>query len=163
MEFKIRAATINDEKAILGIFNYYAENSFAAYSEAPEGPGFFKRLWQIAAGYPFYIAENTDGKAVGFALMHAYYGIPVFRRAARITYFILPEYTNNGLGKIFLDKLTEDAREIGIDNILASISSRNEQSLQFHLKRGFVECGRFEKVGQKWGEDFDEVWMQKVI
>jgi L-amino acid N-acyltransferase YncA len=163
VDFKIRTATFGDEKAILAIFNHYAESSFAAYSEAPEGPAFFKRLWQIAAGYPFYVAENRDGKIVGFALLHAYYGIPVFKRAARITYFIMPEYTHQGLGKIFLDKLIQDARDMGIDNILASISSRNEQSLKFHIKNGFSECGRFKKVGKKWDQDFDEVWMQRLI
>jgi len=35
--------------------------------------------------------------------------------------------------------------------------------IEFHLKNGFRECGRFMKVGRKFGEDFDVVWMQKQL
>jgi phosphinothricin acetyltransferase len=160
MKFKIRRVTLEDEQAILKIFNYFVENSFAAYTEHAEGSAFFKKLWGISSGYPFYLAEGQDGRPIGFALIHPYYGMNVFRKTARITYFILPEYTRSGLGKIFLDKLTQDARELGIENILASISSLNEQSINFHKKHGFIECGRFKSIGEKWDQVFDEIWMQ---
>lgn len=163
MKFKLRKAALEDEKAVLEIFNYFVENSYAAYTEHPENSAFFKRLWDISSGYPFYIAENQDGRAIGFALMHPYYGIGVFRKAARITYFILPEFTHKGLGKMFLDRLIYDARELGLENILASVSSLNEQSLDFHRKYGFTECGRFKEIGIKWGQKFDEVWFQLIM
>jgi len=162
-EFTIRKAKIDDEAAILEIFNYYVKSSYAAYSEEPEGSRFFNRLWQIATGYPFYIAETVEGKVVGFALLHAYYGIPVFQRAARITYFIHYDYTRQGLGRLFLDRLTVDAIAMGIDCIMASISSLNEPSIKFHERNGFVECGRFKRIGRKLDTDFDEVWMQKLL
>jgi L-amino acid N-acyltransferase YncA len=163
MDFKIRDARLSDESAILSVFNHFAENSYAAYTENPEGPEFFRRLWAASSGYPFYVAEIPDGEVIGFALLHAYYPLQVFKRAARVTYFIKTEYTNQGLGEIFLDRLIQEARAMGIDNILASISSLNDQSLRFHEKHGFTECGRFLKAGRKWGRDFDEVWMQKLI
>jgi L-amino acid N-acyltransferase YncA len=47
-----------------------------------------------------------------------------------------------------------------VDTILASISSRNDGSIRFHKKNGFRECGRFRRVGRKFGQDFDIVWMQ---
>jgi phosphinothricin acetyltransferase len=50
-----------------------------------------------------------------------------------------------------------------ITSLLANISSRNRQSLEFHLRNGFRECGRFLKVGHKFGEAFDVVWMQKQL
>jgi L-amino acid N-acyltransferase YncA len=31
------------------------------------------------------------------------------------------------------------------------------------LKNGFRECGRFLKIGRKFGEDFDAVWLQKRL
>jgi phosphinothricin acetyltransferase len=48
-------------------------------------------------------------------------------------------------------------------SLLANVSSRNEASLNFHLKNGFVECGRFKDVGTKFGEYFDVVWLQKFL
>ena len=163
MDIKIRNVTPGDERVVLEIFNYFVNNSFAAYTEHPEGSRFFQRLIEISKGYPFYVAENNSGEVVGFALLHPYYGIGVFRRAARITYFIKPECTRHGLGKVFLDNIVVEAMKIGVDIILASISSRNEQSISFHKKHGFVECGRFKDVGIKWGKSFDEVWMQYMV
>ena len=40
--FVIREATSEDIQGMLEIFNYYVENSFAAYLETPVGPDFFQ-------------------------------------------------------------------------------------------------------------------------
>jgi len=62
-----------------------------------------------------------------------------------------------------LNVLIKEAKRKGFDTLLASISSLNEISLNFHLKNGFTECGRFKRIGKKFGQDFDEVWMQRFI
>ena len=40
--FAIREAISEDIRGMLDVFNYYVENSFAAYLETPVGPEFFK-------------------------------------------------------------------------------------------------------------------------
>ncbi|MDD4050440.1 MAG: GNAT family N-acetyltransferase [candidate division Zixibacteria bacterium] len=85
------------------------------------------------------------------------------RRTGEITYFILPEFTGRGIGVELLGRLTEEAKARGIDTLLGSISSLNEGSLRFHLRHGFVECGRFRRIGRKQGRDFDVIWVQKFI
>jgi len=59
-----------------------------------------------------------------------------------------------------LRQLIKDAKSNGIHNILACIVSKNTQSIKFHEKHGFVECGRFKNVGYKFNQYFDLVWMQ---
>jgi L-amino acid N-acyltransferase YncA len=100
---------------------------------------------------------------VGFGFMRAHHFADSFQRTAEVTYFILPENTRKGLGTAMLDLFVGEAKQRGIDSLLASISSRNEESIRFHLKNGFQECGRFIRVGRKFGEDFDVVWMQKQL
>jgi L-amino acid N-acyltransferase YncA len=163
MNYIIRPMQPEDEREILAIFNYFVKNSFAAYSEYTVGHEYFMKLQDISQGYPFYVAEISAGVLAGYALLHPYYPKDAFRRAARVTYFILPEHTSQGLGAKFLDLLKKDAKLIGVDTLLASISSLNEQSLRFHEKFGFEKCGVFKAVGRKHGQDFDEVWMQKFI
>jgi phosphinothricin acetyltransferase len=80
-----------------------------------------------------------------------------------VTYFIHPDHTGKGLGKRLLGFLEKGALEKGITNLLASISSLNPGSVEFHQKHGFTECGRFRKVGKKKGREFDTVWMQKRL
>lgn len=78
-------------------------------------------------------------------------------------YFIDKTHTRNGIGTRALNKLEGDARQLGIKTLLASISSENPQSLSFHRKNGFKECGRFEKIIKKRGKQFDIIWVQKWI
>jgi len=163
MNYIIRPMKPEDEREILAIFNYFVDNSFAAYSEQNVGHAYFEKLLNISEGYPFYVAETSAGALAGYALLHAYYPMDAFRRAARVTYFILPDHARRGLGVKFLNMLIQDAKTIGVDTLLASISSHNEHSLRFHIKLGFEKCGVFKAVGRKHVQDFDEIWMQKFI
>jgi L-amino acid N-acyltransferase YncA len=59
--------------------------------------------------------------------------------------------------------LEQHATESGVNTLVASISSKNKESIQFHEKHGFRHCGKLEHVGKKMEEYFDVVWMQKDI
>jgi len=145
---------------VIDIFNYYIKNSFAAYPEEPVGYEIYDHFLNMARGYPAVVIKDEKETIVGFAFLHAYRSGQIFKRVAEITYFILPEHTGKSIGTKVLNQFRSAAKEKGIDTLLASISSRNEGSLQFHLKNGFKECGRFRRIGRKFGEDFDVVWMQ---
>ena len=146
--------------AVIDIFNYFVSNSFAAYPAEPVSYEFFDHFLNMARGYPAVVVKDDAGTIVGFAFLHAFRSGSTFRRVAEITYFILPEHTGKGTGTAVLERFKVAAKERGITAILANISSRNEQSLRFHRKHGFEECGRFRRIGRKFGEDFDVVWMQ---
>lgn len=150
-------------EAVIDIFNHYVENGFAAYPENKVPYQFFDRFLSLAEKYPAVVARDENGTVVGFALLRPYNPMPAFRRTAEVTYFLAPNHTGQGLGSMLLDHLEQQARERNIDNLLADISSLNRGSLAFHEKRGFVYCGRFVKVGRKFGRDFDQVWMQKHL
>ncbi|MFH1137548.1 MAG: N-acetyltransferase family protein [Pseudomonadota bacterium] len=148
---------------VIDIFNHYIENSFAAYPETKVPYSFFDLFLGLAAKYPAVAAVDEDGTVIAFALLRPYHPMPAFSRTAEITYFIAPGRTGRGLGGRLLAHLENEARALGIDVILADISSLNEGSIAFHAKNGFGECGRFEKVGRKFGRDFDQVWMRKAL
>jgi L-amino acid N-acyltransferase YncA len=98
-----------------------------------------------------------------FGLLRPYHAFPAFSRTAFITCFIKPGFTGKGIGTQILQHLIKQGREQGITSILADISSLNLQSINFHMKMGFIECGRFENVGIKNGKVFDIVYMQKKL
>jgi len=163
MEYVIRKVSEEDGKDITDIFNYFVENSFAAYPEKRVQNVFFERLKQLAGGFPIYAIGISGGGLAGFGLLRPYHLLETFKRTAELTYFILPMHISKGLGTKLLNVLIEEAKKKGFDSLLASISSLNEISLNFHLKNGFTECGRFKRIGRKFGQDFDEVWMQRFI
>ncbi len=163
MEYSISPMAAEDREPIMNIFNHYVENSFAAYPESKLPYEAFDLLLEMSRGYPSGTIRDPKGEIVGFGMLRAHNPMSTFSRTAEIAYFLRPGYTGKGLGKALLAYLEKGGREKGITNILASISSLNPQSIEFHKKTGFVECGRFRKVGRKNGRDFDTVWMQKML
>ena len=163
MDYRLAPVSVEDGKAIIDIFNHYVKNSFAAYPEDGVPYELFQLFLDMAQGYPFLVAKGPVGKVLGFGFLHPHNHMPVFSQTAEITYFIAPEYTGHGIGGQILDSLLDWAREKGITSILASISSLNPGSLAFHEKNGFVECGRFVGIGRKKGQEFDVVWMQRMV
>lgn len=163
MEYSISPISNEDRKPIIDIFNHYVENSFAAYPENKLPHQAFDMLFQMSNGFPTGSIKNQNSKVVGFGMLRSYNPMPTFSQTAEATYFIHPEHTGKGLGKMLLGSLEKGAVEKGITNILANISSLNPNSIKFHQKNGFTECGRFRKVGKKNGQEFDTIWMQKML
>jgi len=160
MNYTIRPAKESDIPEMLEVFNFFVHNSYASYSEIELEPEFFQQLRECALAI---IVLEVDHKIVGFAYIKPYLAYKNCQLSGVLTYFILPLYTGKGFGAMMLDKLLEAAKRINMKHLLAHISSRNEQSLRFHKKHGFVECGRFNDIGTKFGHTFDVVWMQKAV
>lgn len=147
---------------VMDIYNYYIENSFSAYPEESFDYDFYEKFLEISKAYPAYAIE-IEGKTIGFCYLSAYNPLSSFRETAQITYFISKDYTGKGVGKIALSKLEEEAKRFGIKTILAHISSLNTDSITFHARNGFIECGRFKKIIKKQDRYFDIIWMQKNL
>jgi L-amino acid N-acyltransferase YncA len=163
MEFTIKPITDADRKPVIDIFNYYVANSFAAYPESEVPYEIFDLFLQASRGYPAVTVRDGNDKVIGFGFLRTHNPVPVFTETAEITYFISPEHTDQGIGAGMLKHLEAEGKKMGIRNILASISSLNPGSIDFHKKNGFTECGRFKGVGKKKDRLFDIVWMQKTI
>ncbi|GAB6275060.1 MAG: GNAT family N-acetyltransferase [Peptococcaceae bacterium] len=148
---------------IIDISNYYVENSYAAYPEQKLPHEFFGNFLEMTRGYPAYVIKNAFGKVLEFCFLRAYNFLPVFGETAEVSYFLRENEEGKGIGKSALELLEKESKKMGLKYILASVSSRNEQSLRFHEKNGFVECGRFLNIGRKKGKNFDVVWMEKEI
>ncbi len=163
MQYKLERLSEEHRKPAIDILNYYVDNGFAAFSESKLPYSLFDIYLQVSAGYPALAVRLASGEMVGFAWLQAYHPSAAFRGTAEIGYFLRHDCTRRGIGKAILDRFVNEAGEIGIGSILASVSSLNEQSINFHLKNGFTECGRFERIGRKFGRDFDLVWLQRIV
>ena len=148
---------------VIDIFNYFIKESHAAFLGQAVEYSFFDQLLKMAHGYPALVVKTGPEQVVGFGFMRPHHIAGSVKRAAQVTYFILPEYTRKGLGTALLAFFVYQARKMGLDSLFANISSRNPASLNFHQKHGFQECARFLKVGHKFCEDFDAVWLQKQL
>ena len=162
MNYTFKKLSIDDAHAAIEIFNYYITNSLSAYPENPVTDEFFHFFIDSSEGYPAYSIYD-ESRLIGFGLLRKYNFMSSFSKVAEITYFIDPKYTRQGIGELLLKRLTSEGKLMGLRSILASVSSKNEGSIRFHEKHGFIERGRFVGVGNKNGVEFDVVWLQKML
>jgi len=159
-ELIIRPKTEEDLEKILEVVNSFVENSFAAYQDEAYPPTIVDEWTKKAR---VFLVLETGNEVVGFGFVASYRPFKSFNHVGVLTYFILQEYTGKGLGTILINKLISKGKALGITNYLAHISSKNEQSLNFHIKHGFREVGRFKDMSVKLGESVDMVWVQKQL
>jgi phosphinothricin acetyltransferase len=163
MEFVIEPMMEEHRTGVIDIFNYYISNSFAAYPEKKVSYSFYDQILVMCQGYPGVVAKDATDRIVGFGMLRPFHFASTFQRTGEISYFLHPDVMRQGLGTEILNHIVQEAGKTGIDSIVASISSLNVESLNFHKKHGFVERGRLESVAKKFGKDFDVVWMQKRL
>lgn len=162
MNVSFEQMSITHRTEVIDIFNYYVENSYSAYPEQKISYDYYEKFLEIARNYPAF-SIKIENQCVGFCFLNSYNPLSTFNETAVITYFIDKDFKGKGIGTIALNKLEDEARIRGIKNILANISSVNEESLAFHKKNGFNECGRFEGIIRKKDREFDIIWMQKKL
>lgn len=163
MSFTIERISETDRIAVIGIFNHYILNSFAAYREETVENTKFDEILDNDTHYPVAVLRDAKGQTVGFGMLSPHKPVPTFSHCANILYFIHPDFTGKGGGRLLLEYLENEGHARGITTIMANVSSRNEPSLMFHQRNGFRECGRFAGVGKKHDVYFDTVWFQKNI
>lgn len=148
---------------VIDIFNYYIENTFAAFPENPLPYAAFDLFMSKSQGYPRVVAVDETGTVVGFGLLHPFNPFPTFAHVVEITCFLKPSCTGQKIGGRIRAHLEAEAKQRGISTILAGISSLNSVSLRYHEQAGFVRRGELVGVCRKQGKEFDLVWMQKLL
>lgn len=163
MDYSIRPACDGDAEAVAAIFNHFIQDSFAAYPSVPADKTAYHRLKALAGRLPMYAIETSSGAVVGFGLLRPLHFADTMTRSAEVTIFILPDHTRHGVGSRLLQRMEHDAVALGVDTLIGGASSHNPASLLFQQKHGFLRCGEFKRVGRKFDQDFDIVWMQKFL
>ena len=162
MELAFEPMSEVHRKEVIDIYNHYIRTSFAAYPEQPVPYEFYDRFLEMTEGYPAYVLL-IGSQVAGFCFLRPYKPLSTFSSCAEITYFLHPGFRGKGVGKAALVKLEADARERDIAILLASIASENDESIHFHKKNGFRQCGNFEGIIRKFEKRFDMIWMQKSL
>jgi L-amino acid N-acyltransferase YncA len=161
--YRFEPMTQEHREAVMEVYNHHVANGFAAFPDRPMPPAFFDKMLEMAKGYSAIVVKSGEGRVIGYALLRPHHFANTCKRTCELTYFLMPDYTRRGIGTAILDFLIGEARRLGVDNLTASISSLNKISIDFHLKHGFEQCGRIRRVGTKFGQDFDVVWLQRLL
>lgn len=111
-----------------------------------------KQSWfdahQHHAKRPIYVVKDKqqDDKVVAWASLSNLYERPAYHISTEISIYIEQSYQHQGLGKMLLTFMLEQAQRLEIGNVVALIFAHNEPSLRLFLKAGFQEWGRLPAV-----------------
>lgn len=163
MEISVRRATRADAGAINRIYNHYVRSSTCTWhltEETEEG----RRRWLEARSpaHPVFVAEK-EGEVLGWASLSVYNSRQGWDGTVEDSVFIDHRHHGEGLGRLLLSRLIDEAGKLGHRVIVARISGDQEGSLRLHAALGFENAGRLRGVGRKLGQSLDCVYMQKDL
>lgn len=100
-----------------------------------------------------------DGETVlGWAALSPVSKRHVYRGVAEVTVYVSESARGQGIGRVLLDALINESEQNGIWTLQASIFPENVASVQLHLRCGFREVGRRERIAMLNG-----VWRDTLL
>ena len=93
-----------------------------------------------------------------------------YERSAETSIYVDVNEKRHGTGTALYRELEKRLADMGVRNAYACIASTdkddeylNHDSIRFHEKLGYKLVGTFHKCAEKFGRDYDMVWMEKII
>lgn len=153
-----------DIEKCLEIYNYYIKNtSFSLEEEELSLEVYRARVAGITKKYPFIVAHDESGEAVGFAYLNVFNERSAYRHTADLSIYVDNHHTHEHIGEILLAALEKLAADYGITNIISIITDINAASVKFHEKRGFVCVGRIADIAIKFGKSCGIYYYRKKL
>ena len=109
------------------------------------------------------VVGRMDGTLAGYAALSAFLPRSGYRFTAENSVYVREDLHRRGVGRALLCAALERGRAAGLREVVALIESSQAGSLGLHASLGFREAGRLFRVGFKFGQWLDVVYMQKSL
>lgn len=104
------------------------------------------------------LVARHDDRVLGWTALSAVSSRKAYRGVAELSVSIGEHSRGRGIGRALLEALIEQAESNGIWTLQASIFPENTASVKLHLRCGFREVGRRERIGK-----LDGVWRDTLL
>jgi L-amino acid N-acyltransferase YncA len=157
----IRAARPEDAGAVAALYNAGIAERQATFETRPRAAA------EIAAWFeprlPFLVAEDGDGRVVGFARVSPYSDRCVYERVGEHGVYVDAGVRGEGHGRRLLDALSAEAERRGLYKLTSRIFTTNAASRAVHRSAGFAEVGVQRRHGRLDGEWKDCVLVERLL
>jgi L-amino acid N-acyltransferase len=158
--FTIRNAIRRDMPAIVGIYNWAVNQTFATIDPEPLSQEEAAAWWDKHASRVTLVAI-AEGDVIGWAQL-----LPWRQRGYEVVedlVYVDPLYQKNGIGRELLARAIEAARTTGCKTIVASVATDNGAGLRLHQSLGFEVVGTLKNAAYKFGRWMDVTLVQRAI
>ena len=160
----IRPALAGDVPAIAQIYGHAVRTSVATFDVADPDPAYWQaKLESAHPGDHVLVAEDADGRVVGYAYSGSFRPRPAYDRTRESSVYLAPEAVGRGVGTALYSRLIELLREAGVHLVVAVVAQPNPASDALHRSLGFREVGVLEEVGHKFGAYVSPRWYQLLL
>ena len=104
------------------------------------------------------LVMRDEEKVLGWAAMSPVSKRDVYRGVAEVTVYVTESARGKGIGRVLLEALIAESEKNGVWTLQASIFPENTASVELHLRCGFREVGRRERIAMLKG-----VWRDTIL
>lgn len=156
---------------MLNVYAPYVENTAVSFEyEVPSIDEFRSRFEKITKKYPYFLAEDSNGKVLGYTYYSEFKNREAYRYSVETTIYLAKEACGRGIGRKLYEVLEKAAKAQNITNMNACIATcktedeyLTNRSYYFHEKMGYKLVGTFHNSGYKFDRWYDMVWMEKSV
>lgn len=154
MDYVIKQMTPGDWEQVRAIYLEGIATGYTTFeSDAPSWEKWDAGHLEIAR----LVARNED-RVLGWAALSPVSNRHAYRGVAELTISITEESRSRGIGRALLEALIEESERNEIWTLQAAIFPENVASVKLHLRCGFREVGRRERIGKLNG-----VWRDTLL
>lgn len=159
----IRIATVDDAAELLEIYRPYVLDTNITFEyTVPTIADFSQRITETLQQFPYLVAVEA-GKIIGYAYAHSYKERAAYDWAVEVSVYVSVVDQAKGTGKMLYQALEKELKQQNILVLTACITGGNDNSVIFHEKFGYQKVAEFKKIGYKFNQWHDVIWMQKFL
>jgi phosphinothricin acetyltransferase len=164
IEIHVRLATEADVPTIREIYNYEVRHGTATFDTEPKTLEDRLAWFREQRQHPYVVlAAEVDGETVGWGCLQPYRPRPAYRFTTEDSVYVHQDWRGKRIGTAILGRLVEIARENGFRSVVAVIAEGHPDSEALHARFGLEHVGRLRKVGYKFEQWLDVVFMQLML
>ncbi len=159
--YSVRPATPDDLKAIVGIYNWAVNQTFATIDSEPLDPEEAQAWWEAHGRRSFLLVSTDETGVIGWARL-----LPWKQRGFDVVeslVYVDPVHHGLGIGSALLTDLIKEARGLGYLTIVASIATDNRAGLALYTKHGFAIVGTIKNAAHKFDQWMDITLVQRSL
>jgi L-amino acid N-acyltransferase len=159
--FAIRPATHDDLRAIVGLYNWAVNQTFATIDSEPLDTEEAAHWWEAHGKRSKLIVSTDESGVIGWARL-----FPWKQRGFDVVedlVYVDPVHQGRGIGRALLTELIKEARGLGYRTIVATIATDNRAGLALHSRHGFEVVGTIRNAAHKFDRWMDITLVQRSL
>jgi len=159
--YSIRASTKDDLRAIVGIYNWAVNQTFATIDSEPLDAEEAQAWWEMHGKRSLLLVSIDETGVIGWARL-----LPWKQRGFDVVeclVYVDPVHHGKGIGAALLTELIREARGLGYRTIVASIARDNRAGLALYSRQGFEMVGTVRNAAHKFDRWMDITLVQKSL